>query len=111
MTLLLLPFTQTLDMRAANATCILAQQTNATLVARSLTPYISSQDTREKQAEHLLHYKEFMEAVQQTEAHYVIPVERIELSTHNSVNSIMSLLKNLSVRGLCSFSVMEKGAY
>ncbi len=96
---LLLPFTQHVDICAVDNALMLAQQRGATLVACSLI----HQAMQGVQPDPRQPSREFLEVVQQQATYRKVPVARLELSTHNTVESIHVFAQELECEGIVHF--------
>lgn len=105
---LLLPFTQGVDVGAIDAALMLAQQRDATLVTISLIRSSGTQAMRGAQLDYRQPSENFLEVVQRQAVHVGVPVERIELTTHNAGQSIHIFAQELECAGIVLF--LREGA-
>lgn len=96
---LLLPFTQGIDTLAITSALELAQHINATLVSLSLLPLPGARG-KGPRWEGIQASKDFLEFVIRKARRSNIPVERIELQTHNVVGSIRALAREMECEGI-----------
>jgi hypothetical protein len=100
---LLLPFTHGIDNSAITAALTLAQQRGATLVLVSLLRLPTPPDTRSVRAEAIAQSNDFLEFVRHKAARTGVPVEYMELYTHDIVRSIRLLSQELDCLGILLF--------
>src|SRR6266699_2894340 len=104
----LLPFTFGIDMEALNTALGLVQKGNGTLVALSLintSPRKRSQGVR---PEHIQQSQDFLETVKYRAARFAIPVERHEVYTENTLESLETLPQQLGCEGMILLSRGEQ---
>lgn len=92
----LLPFTFGVDIRAIDYAVSLAQSAGATLVPVSLV----SAPPRGARLDHIQQSKDFLEAVQHKAVLNRVPVERYEVFTQNVLQSIRTLVSEMSCNGI-----------
>lgn len=99
MTRLLLPFTHGIDTSAIVSALALAQRFDATLVPLSLIslPHTSGRGPR---WEDIQQSRDFLEFVHRRATRSGVPVERIELYTHNPVRSARALAQEMECAGI-----------
>lgn len=98
-TRLLLPFTHGVEMDTIEAAVLLAASRHATLVPLSLilSPRAGRRGAR---LEHIQQSKDFLEAVQHKAFRHHVPLERFEVFTGDSVQSIVVLVDQLGCDGI-----------
>lgn len=99
MTRLLLPFTHGIDTSAIVSALALAQRFDATLVPLSLIHLPPKRD-REPRWEDIQQSRDFLEFVHHKAIRSSVPIERIELLTHNPVGSARALAQELECAGI-----------
>src|SRR5579883_1756923 len=99
MTRLLLPFTHGIDVSAIVSALALAQRFGATLVPLSLI-YLPPTARRGVRWEDIQQSRDFLEFVQRKAVRSGVPVERIELYTHNPVGSARALAREMKCAGI-----------
>ncbi|HEY1349886.1 MAG TPA: universal stress protein [Ktedonobacteraceae bacterium] len=99
MTRLLLPFTHGIDVSAIASALALARRFDATLVLLSLIhlPQASSKGPR---WEDIQQSRDFLEFVHHKASRSGVPVERMELYTHNPVGSARALAEEMECAGI-----------
>lgn len=99
MTRLLLPFTHGIDASAITTALSLAQRFNATLIPLSLIhlPKVPGKSSR---WEDIQQSQDFLEFVYHKATKAGVPVERVQLYTHNPVNSIRALAQEMECIGI-----------
>jgi len=107
MTRLLLPFTHGIDVSAIVSALALAQRFGATLVPLSLI-YLPPTARRGARWEDIQQSRDFLEFVQRKAARSGVPVERMELYTHNPVGSARALAREMECAGIVV--VVRRGA-
>ncbi|HEU5382308.1 MAG TPA: universal stress protein [Ktedonobacteraceae bacterium] len=99
MTRLLLPFTHGIDASAVTSALVLAQRFDATLVLLSLIP-LPGGKRREPRYESIQQSRDFLEFAYHKASRSGVPIERIELRTHNPVRSTQALAQELECAGV-----------
>ncbi len=99
MTRLLLPFTHGINVSAITAAIALAERFDATLVALSLIHLPQAPD-KDPRWEDIQQSNDFLAFVHHKAARWVVPVERVELYTHNPVCSIRALAQEMECTGI-----------
>ena len=98
-TRLLLPFTHGVEMDAIEAAVLLAASHQATLVSLSLisVPRVKRKGAR---LEHIQQSKDFLEAVRHKAVRRCVPLERFEVFTGDTLQSVLVLADQLECDGI-----------
>jgi hypothetical protein len=98
-TRLLLPFTHGVEMDTIDAAVLLAASHQATLVSLSLisVPQVKGKGAR---LEHIQQSKDFLEAVRYIAVRHRVPLERLEVFTGDTLQSVLSLVDQLGCDGI-----------
>lgn len=99
MTRLLLPFTHGIDASAIISALALAQRFSAILVPLSLI-HLPPTKGREPRWEDIQQSRDFLEFVHHKALRTGVPIERVELLTHNPVGSTRALAQELECAGI-----------
>ena len=99
MTRLLLPFTHGIDASAITSALVLAQRFDATLVLLSLI-HLPQERGRGPRWENIQQSRDFLEFVHHKATRSGVPIERIELRTHNPIGSTQALAQELECAGI-----------
>ena len=102
-TRLLLPFTHGVNIFAIEQAILLAKSLDATLIPVSLIHVPSEGRSRGARLEHIQQSKDFLEAVKYKAARYGVPVERFEVFTPDSVQSINIVAREQICEGILLF--------
>jgi hypothetical protein len=102
---LLLPFTHGVDTQAIDSAVLLAKSHGAILVPLSL---ICLSGTRGARLEHIQQSKDFLEVVRHKAGRLGVPVEPVELSTRNAVQSTGLFAREMACAGILLF--LREGA-
>jgi hypothetical protein len=96
---LLLPFTHGIDSPAITSALALAQQLNATLILLSLIPHQHASG-KGPRWEDIQQSRDFLEFAQHRAARLAVPIERVELFTHNAPRSIRTFAQEMDCAGI-----------
>ena len=99
MTRLLLPFNCGVEMDILESFVLLASNQRATLVPLSLIS-LPSMKRKGARLELIQQSKDFLEAVRHKAARHHVPLEPVEVSTHNVANSILLAVSQLHCDGI-----------
>jgi hypothetical protein len=98
-TRLLLPFTHGVEMDTIEAAVLLAASHQATLISLSLVsvPQVKGKGAR---LEHIQQSKDFLEAVRYIAVRHHVPLERFEVFTGDTLQSVLVLVDQLGCDGI-----------
>lgn len=99
MTRLLLPFTHGIDVSAIASALALAQRFDATLVPLSLI-HLPQAPGKGPRWEDIQQSRDFLEFVYHKATRLGVPVEQVELRTHNPIGSTRALAQELECSGI-----------
>lgn len=108
-TRLLLPFTHGVNIFAIEQAILLAKSLDATLIPLSVIHVPQEGCSRGARLEHIQQSKDFLEAVKYKAARYGVPVERFEVFTPDSVQSINIVAGEQLCEGILLFLRGNKG--
>ena len=102
-TRLLLPFTHGVNIFAVEQAILLAKGLDATLIPVSFIHVPQEGRSRGARLEHIQQSKDFLEAAKYKAARYGVPVERLEVFTPDSVQSINIVATEQMCEGIVLF--------